>query len=270
MTKLPRMSLHIGDYRKDTGHLRAAGHGAYLLLIMHYWSTGSLPDDDRQLAAIACMTDREWKQWKPIIKAFFHDGWKHKRVEAEFAEAERKYRNRADAGSKGGNAKAGGKQSSSNATAGLEHTLTLSPTKKDDDVDGARARSLISPEALDLAEALHREMGWEIDDPRCIGSAYTAQKWLTSGWPAELCTMIAKRIAADGRKPNSLSYLEKPIAAALAEQQRPVPVGIVNEPPEVVNVHQHRQGSGGARGGRFDASDFALSELARARDQHGG
>jgi hypothetical protein len=26
-----RMNLHIGDYKKSTGHLRAAGHGAYAL-----------------------------------------------------------------------------------------------------------------------------------------------------------------------------------------------------------------------------------------------
>jgi hypothetical protein len=29
----PKMPIHIGDYKRDTGHLRAAGHGAYLLLL---------------------------------------------------------------------------------------------------------------------------------------------------------------------------------------------------------------------------------------------
>lgn len=97
---LPRMSLHIGDYKKDTGHLRAAGHGAYLLLTMHYWATGGLPDDDRQLSAIAGMTDREWKQIKPTIKAFFRDGWRHKRIDEELAAAQEKYEKRVDAGKK--------------------------------------------------------------------------------------------------------------------------------------------------------------------------
>jgi uncharacterized protein YdaU (DUF1376 family) len=109
------MSLHIGDYKKDTGNLRSTGHGAYLLLIMHYWSTGALPDDDRQLAAIAGMSDREWKQWKPTLQAFFHDGWKHKRIDAELELAQKNYDVRAAAGSKGGMAKA--QQKGSNATA---------------------------------------------------------------------------------------------------------------------------------------------------------
>src|SRR6185312_8321139 len=109
---LPRMSWHIGDYKKDTGHLRAAGHGAYFLLCMHYWATGGLPSDDKQLATIACMTDREWKQHKPTIQAFFRDGWKHKRIEREIAEAQAKYEKRSNAGSKGGRPR---KQTESNA-----------------------------------------------------------------------------------------------------------------------------------------------------------
>ena len=117
---LPRMSWHIGDYKKDTGNLRAAGHGAYFLLCMHYWATGGLPDDDLELAAIACMSDREWKQHKPIIQRFFHDGWKHKRIDRELKEATEKYEARASAGKKGGNAKANGKQKPSNARPELE------------------------------------------------------------------------------------------------------------------------------------------------------
>lgn len=84
---LPRMSLHIGDYKKDTGHLGAAEHGAYLLLTMHYWATGGLPNDDVQLARIACMGDKAWKAARPTIAAFFKPSWKHKRIEEELAAA---------------------------------------------------------------------------------------------------------------------------------------------------------------------------------------
>jgi uncharacterized protein YdaU (DUF1376 family) len=127
----PKMPIHIGDYKRDTGHLRAAGHGAYLLLLFHHWSTGALPQDDDQLASIACMTRGEWKKARPIIERFFKSGWRHGRVEEDLATARESYEKRAKAGEKGGKAKADGKQSSSNATARPEQPLTLDQEKKD-------------------------------------------------------------------------------------------------------------------------------------------
>ena len=85
--KLDWMPLDIPDYYADTGHLGAVEHGVYLLLIMHYWRTGSLPDDDRQLARIARATPAEWRGARPVIEAFFLPGWKHKRIEHELAKA---------------------------------------------------------------------------------------------------------------------------------------------------------------------------------------
>jgi uncharacterized protein YdaU (DUF1376 family) len=116
----PKMPIHIGDYKRDTGHLRAAEHGAYLLLLFHHWSTGSLPDDDRQLSAIACMTSAEWRKAKPILARFFKDGWRHGRVEEDLALANANYEKRAKAGAEGGKAKANVKQSPSKNLAMLE------------------------------------------------------------------------------------------------------------------------------------------------------
>lgn len=140
---LPRMSWHIGDYKRDTGHLRAAGHGAYFLLTMHYWATGGLPNDDRQLAAIACMSDREWKSIRPTIEAFFQPGWRHKRIDKELAEANAKYERRALAGQKGGNAKALLKQTAgiatSNAVAMTKQPITDNPNLEERKEDTANA-----------------------------------------------------------------------------------------------------------------------------------
>jgi uncharacterized protein YdaU (DUF1376 family) len=120
----PKMPIHIGDYKRDTGHLRAIEHGAYLMLLFHHWSTGSLPADDRQLSAIACMTPAEWRKAKPILIKFFGEGWHHGRVEKDLAEAKESYEKRAAAGKEGGKAsgkaRAGVKQSPSNAEAMLE------------------------------------------------------------------------------------------------------------------------------------------------------
>jgi uncharacterized protein YdaU (DUF1376 family) len=81
------MPLYVGDYLADTAHLRTIEHGAYLLLIMHYWRTGGLPDDDGSLARIARMRLTEWHRVRPVIEAFFQPGWKHKRIELEFSNA---------------------------------------------------------------------------------------------------------------------------------------------------------------------------------------
>jgi uncharacterized protein YdaU (DUF1376 family) len=97
----PRMPLHIGDYKKSTGHLRAAGHGAYLSLIMHYWANGSLPEAEDQLASIACMTTKEWRKHKFTIQSFFTDGWRHEQIEADLADAWENRERRSRAGQLG-------------------------------------------------------------------------------------------------------------------------------------------------------------------------
>jgi uncharacterized protein YdaU (DUF1376 family) len=101
------MPLYIGDYLKKTSHLCAAEHGAYLLLIMHYWQRGSLPTEDRHLAQVAHMSAAEWKKYKPTIAAFFDEGWRHRRIDEELGSASEAYERRAKAGQKGGNARAG-------------------------------------------------------------------------------------------------------------------------------------------------------------------
>lgn len=85
------MPLNIGDYLADTMHLRAAEHGAYLLLLMHYWRNGPLPDDDAKLSGIARMTRDEWSEISATIREFFHleNGQLHqKRADDERAKAE--------------------------------------------------------------------------------------------------------------------------------------------------------------------------------------
>lgn len=83
----PWMPLYVADYLRDTRKLTAAEHGAYLLLIMEYWTVGNLPDDDRQLARIASMSTAEWRKARPNVQVFFHDGWKHKRIDGELAKS---------------------------------------------------------------------------------------------------------------------------------------------------------------------------------------
>lgn len=92
------MPLYVGDYLADTRHLSTLEHGAYLLLLMHYWQTGSLPTKDDQLARIAGLTLDEWSNGRSTMAAFFEEGWRHKRVEFELAKAKKL----SDAGRTGG------------------------------------------------------------------------------------------------------------------------------------------------------------------------
>jgi uncharacterized protein YdaU (DUF1376 family) len=98
----PWMPLYVGDYLGDTGHLTTAQHGAYLLLMMHYWRKGELPDDDRQLSKITKLPLRTWCEYRPMLQDFFYDGWKHKRIDAELARMMQVSAKRAIAGQKGG------------------------------------------------------------------------------------------------------------------------------------------------------------------------
>lgn len=82
------MPLDVGDYLKDTGHLTVAEHGAYLLLIMHYWINGGLPADERMIARIARMSPDQWAESRDVIAAMFREGWKHKRIDEEVEKAE--------------------------------------------------------------------------------------------------------------------------------------------------------------------------------------
>lgn len=111
----PWMAFYPADYLRDTRRLTPAQHGAYLLLIMEYWIAGGLPDDDGQLARVVGMAPAEWRKTKPVVQAFFHDGWRHTRIDEELAKANAKHERRQEAGKRGGLAKAAAKQNPSNA-----------------------------------------------------------------------------------------------------------------------------------------------------------
>lgn len=102
----PWMPLYIADYLADTSHLSAAEHGAYLLIIMHYWRNGGLPEGDAAKARIARMTHQQWRSASPVISAFFDEAWRHKRIDDELAKALEKHEKRATAGRHGGYRKA--------------------------------------------------------------------------------------------------------------------------------------------------------------------
>lgn len=114
------MPFYVGDYLRDTGRLTTEGHGAYLLLILDYWTSGAaLPDDDDQLAAIVRLPLQRWQKLRPLLEKFFrvdNGVWWHKRVEQEIYQANAITELRSIAGIAGANARWSHKQKHGNRT----------------------------------------------------------------------------------------------------------------------------------------------------------
>lgn len=106
----PFMQLYVADYLGDTRHLTTEQHGAYLLLLMAMWrADGVLPEDARKLARISGCTPSRWARIADDVLAFFDvaDGvLTNKRLKLELEKAQEKSIQRAEAGIRGGNAKA--------------------------------------------------------------------------------------------------------------------------------------------------------------------
>ena len=144
---IPWMPFYVADYLRDTRRLTTAEHGAYLLLIMEYWTVGGLPEDDSQLARIVGMTAAEWRKVRPTIQSFFHDGWCHRRIDQELLKAEAKHLRRSEAGRRGGIASVSAKQNSSNAsTIAQASSSQPQPQEETNQSRGARKRGTRLPE----------------------------------------------------------------------------------------------------------------------------
>ena len=103
------MPIYWGDYLRDTGHLATLEHGAYMLLIGHYWTTGKpLPDDDKRLANITKLGPDDWLTIRPTIREFFevnNGKWIHKRIEHELKKANHNRQVASEKGRKGAHAR---------------------------------------------------------------------------------------------------------------------------------------------------------------------
>jgi uncharacterized protein YdaU (DUF1376 family) len=99
------MKFNVGDYLADTMHLSTYQHGIYVLLIMHYFKRGDLPDDDAALRRIAKVGSALlWRNESPPVMAMWrreNGVLRHSRIDAARAEGKRLSDERAKAGKSG-------------------------------------------------------------------------------------------------------------------------------------------------------------------------
>ncbi len=129
------MQLYVGDYLRDTRHLTAEQHGAYMLLLMSMWAAGGpLPNDAGKLARLASCTRVRWAKIADEVMEFFEvqgDVITQPRLMKELEKAQEKSIKRAEAGSRGGRAKAlkTNEPTVANATGLLCHSSEPEPEK---------------------------------------------------------------------------------------------------------------------------------------------
>lgn len=80
--KAPWFPLYPGDYIRDTLDLSCCEHGCYLLLLMHSWSRGPLPDDLDKLRRISADAPAEVVRY--ILETYWQRidvGWVNEKLE---------------------------------------------------------------------------------------------------------------------------------------------------------------------------------------------
>ncbi len=147
------MQLYVGDYLRDTRHLTAEQHGAYLLLLMAMWNAdGTLPSDPRKLARIAACTPSRWAKIADDVMAFFTvEGpvVTNARLSRELKKASEKSIKRADAGRAGVTAKSLKKLTASKANDDglLKHSSEPEPDKSSEDKSSGVFHAVVDHDA---------------------------------------------------------------------------------------------------------------------------
>ena len=122
MSEFPVFPLFVSDYLADTWELNGTEHGAYLLILIHYWKQRIGPKTDTgTLKKVTRLDAKVWKRTAPKVMPFFEvrDGRiYHRRIEKELAIAGEKHKKRVEAGRRGAQAKLS--NATSNATSNAQ------------------------------------------------------------------------------------------------------------------------------------------------------
>lgn len=265
----PFMQLYVGDYLKDTRHLTAEQHGAYLLLLMSMWAHGGdLPNDPKKLARLACCTASRWAKIGADVLEFFEvdgDVITQARLRLELKKALEKSIKRAEAGMRGGSAKPlkSKAPTEANASGLLKHSSEPEPEPEEGGVEGSADEALDDwPEgkAFDHARMLCEKANTVmLDAAREGGLAMTSGRlhaWRRDGarWERDVVPVVVAMAVGSKQPIKSWKYFDAAIARAKAENEREM---------EKVNVEQlggagrSASGASGAGGNGRGAGSMA-------------
>ena len=167
------MPMYWGDYLRDTRDLTTLQHGAYMLLIAHYWQHRSLPTNEKQLAAIAGLSVQKWRAICDPVAAKFSDGWTHKRIDRELEKSERQIIQRVIAGRRGG-LKSGTTRSAMKGLR-IKEAAASSPLK----------REVSGNEATGQAKTKHSRTNHNVN--------ITSTEYVPRGDPVDKCGQLTKK-----------------------------------------------------------------------------
>jgi len=217
---LPFMPMYWGDYWRDTNHLSDAEHVSYLKLISHYWTHGLLPNDDARLARIAGRSIEEWTAMKPMLQAFFKQGWTHSRIDRELvrqrsiSESNSQKARKAASVRWGGMLQASVEQSSANANQSQSHNhnqILESEDKKESvprSSRGSRLQANWFPEIeeQELANKLGVNLSAELEKFRDYWISQPGQKGVKVDWAATWRNWI-RRVAENPKSKKSTNRI---------------------------------------------------------------
>jgi len=145
--------LYIGDYLRDTGTLTVAEHGAYMLMLMHYYATEQPLPAGRELhRLLRAETKAERDAIDSIARKFWHQtecGLVNTRADREIERAERQRDVNREVGKLGGRPKRTETESVSESVSESEpngnRPITLPPDTRHQTPKEKRARKRATP-----------------------------------------------------------------------------------------------------------------------------
>jgi hypothetical protein len=130
-----------------------------------------------------------------------------------------------------------------------------------------RGTGTISPEAFELTGRLERACGYALPEdipPGWFGCAMWAQKCLDDGWVPDVMVESARAVALrKGSSIGSFKYLEKPLAEAMAEHRKPLPVIEERQPEKVTVIANGKSETLAAVAARLAESGVTFGERPR-------